>query len=210
MANYTTNIIDENDVSENPALTSMIVTQLNERLLSDELDASIKEQYIEFNNLGYNFINDYSIDVLTPELLIDMIEFIDNNFIGVEFLGQINDHDRNTYIFGPMLYEILFVDMIKFILPNLMKKLETRDPNDIKYLDPPDLRFKLIEVVKDILEGLQKTREFGDGKNQKIAREIVKYSFCLDLFDADLEDFLENYIIPVINNYNTIISSADV
>jgi hypothetical protein len=208
----TNNMIDEIDVSENPAMTSAIVTQLNDRLLSEELVASLKEQYIGFQNLGYNFLKDYDNNQITPDILIDFMNYIDDNILSIEFRDQINDHDRNTYILIPMLYEILYVDMIKFILPNVMKELKTREADDIKYLPIPRLKYLLLKVVKDTLTGLEDAKSLGSGiGNSKIANEIVKYSYCLDLFDNDLEDtFLENYLIPVINNYNTQISMADV
>lgn len=205
-----TNIIDSTDVSENPALTSMIETQLNDRLLEEELEDSLIEQYKEHKNHGYNFLNDYDDNVITPNILVNMMEYIDDNTLGIEYRYQIADHDKNTYILIKMLYETLFVDMVKFILPSVMKNIESNDPNDIKRLEASDLRFQLVKVAKDTLEGLHKSREYGDGSNQKVAREIVKYSYCLDLFDADLEDFLENFIIPVVNNYNSVIHSADV
>lgn len=205
-------IIDEIDVSENPAMTSAIVTQLNDRLLSEELEASLKEQYIGFQNLGYNFLKDFDNNQITPEILIEFMEYIDDNILSIEYRYQINDQDRNTYILIPMLYEILYVDSVNFILPNVMKELNTREANDIKMLSPSKLKFTLLKVVKNILNGLEEAKKLGSGVgNNKIAHEIIKYSYCLDLFDGDLEDtFLENYIIPVINNYNTTISMADV
>lgn len=205
-------IIDEIDISENPALTSAIVTQLNDRLLSEELELSLREQYIGFQNLGYNFLKDYDNNQITPEILIEFMEYIDDNILSIEYRYQINDHDRNTYVLIPMLYEILYVDMTTFILPNMLKELNTKDPNDIKILSPSKLKFNLLNVVKNILRGLEETKKLGSGKgNNKIAHEIFKFSYCLDLFDGDLEDtFLENYIIPVCNNYNTTISMANV
>jgi hypothetical protein len=208
MGNMTNDVIDGMDTSENPALTSAINTQLNDRLLSEELEDSLKSQYMEFENLGYNFMADYDQNALTPEILNDMIDYIDNSYLGIEYKYQISDGDRNTYTLGPMLYEILFVDMVKFILPSMMKEINTRDISDIKKLEPNGkFKFTILSVIKNTLEGLQKAREIG-GSNQKSANTVVKYSFCLDLFDADLEDFVENFIIPVCNNNDTLISNA--
>jgi len=211
MSNYSTCVIDEVDCSESPALTSMIYTQLNDRFLQEELETSLKEQYMGFKDLGYNFLEDYDNNQITPEILIDMMEYIDENYLGIEYRYQINDLDRNTFTLIPMLYEILFVDMVKFILPNLMKELNTEDPNDIKKLDPNTLKFNLLLVAKNTLVGLEEAKNLGSGLgNNKIAYEIVKFSYCLDLFDSDLTEFLENYIFPVCNNYNTIICMANV
>jgi hypothetical protein len=207
MAQY----IDEIDIADNPAMSSMIQTQLNDKLLSEELENSLKEQYMNFENIGHNFLNDYDSNQITPEILIGMMNYIDDNIIGIEFMNQIDDHDRNTYTLIPMLYELLYVDSVTFILPNLMKEIGTKDPNDIKYLEPRDLKFKLLNVIRKSLIGFEDVRKLGSGLgNNKIDNEIFKYGYAVDLFDNDLEDFMENYIIPVVNNYNTAISNADV
>jgi hypothetical protein len=201
-------LIEDNTISKLPtALTNMIENQINEELLRQELSLSLKNQYINLYDLGHNYISDFSGDVLNTEILISMVNYIDDNYLNLEYKDMINDIDQNLFTLGIMLYEALFIDMVDIILPSLIKE----EKLNINICDAKELKLGLLNVTKNILNGFISTRELSGGElNSRISENIIKYNFCLDLFDSDLERFLENFIIPVYNQYQTKIEFGEI
>lgn len=177
----------ENNYEKEPGYTSVLNEKENEVEILEDLKYNISTQFA-FENLGYNYLNDYPNPPL--EIYDWLINYINEYYFVIGDLISIYEQVDRIRFIGTTLYEFLFVDIVE-ILPKL--NLFNSFNNEIKnYFAETILS---LNTIKQELsnEGLN---------NSNIDKEILKYSTLLSLLDTNLEKFEDNYLIHIKNKIN--------
>lgn len=178
------------DEFEAPGNTPIIRKQ--QRILQQNQQSveNIKLQYEQLYNLGTNFLDEY----VTPEDLLEMLNYINNEYIAIDMLPNISEDPQKIEIVGTFVYELLFVDLINKILP--------LTEEDTLLASLGELKNELLVVINNVLTVMSNLN------NDNLTRELHKYSLALELFDNDLEMFMENYLMIILYRYSSIINAT--
>jgi hypothetical protein len=165
-----------------------IIKQINRFIVKEELDTDIQSQYIHLTNLGINYMQGF--DELPEQSLIDMIDYIDENYFSLPYKESINLSSQRLQTMGRFIYEILFVDMVKITLPSL--ETVPTDSYELKKLLVSHFNFKIkaLETMHNVDETIN------------MPKETMKLTVALDIFDTDLTDFVDSFIIPILDQYS--------
>ena len=164
-----------------------IIKQINRFLVKEELDLDIQNQYVDLNNLGINYLEEFN--ELPEQSLIEMLDHINDHYFPILYMEAIQLHPQRLQTLGRYIYEILFVDMIKTTLPAL-ENIST---------DPQVLKKDLVEYFSNKLKAFETIQRVAGQVN--MTAETLKWTTALDIFDTDLTDFIDTFIIPVLDQY---------
>lgn len=181
------------DISESPNLTSTIIQQENIKQLKSDLKSELEEQYLNYNNLGFNVFNNYhSYNLDISDIISDLLEHIDEHLFKITFLENIRTSNQRLINAGLLIYDFIFVELITSFIPqiNLIKNI-----SDMDYIDFRDILISLVVNKIDIFEELYEVT-----KSIEISKNISKYSTILELINNDLENFFEKYVL-IVNNH---------
>lgn len=158
--------------------------QENKFLILDELKHNITTQF-NFQNLGYNYLDDYESDILPTEIFDWLLEYFNDNYIPIDHILSVYNQVDRIRIIAYNLYTILFVDMKRLIIPRLVNNNPTID--DLK------------NVIKELLYEMQSVNNLlNDSPTSK--QLMLKYAIFLDYINSDTRDFIENYWNYIITN----------
>lgn len=177
MLNRTNSYLDDFDKASPKNYSALVQKQINEWGEIQELENNLKNQYIELNNLGYNYLN--GVNEIYEETCINFIDYIHNNYIGINYIDQIKIDSRKLQYYTRSIYEILFVEFIH-ILQNI---------------NIDDLRFDVCKIYSNKLNSLNKLKSIDSSIDLK--NQILKYTIAIDLFDNDVDKFIDNFYIPL-------------
>jgi len=194
-------MIDQQVVNDFLNTTDGLITEFN-RSVEQYLRDQIEIQYIELNDLGVDFIGKTIID---DNIYLDFISYINDNYISIINVQNIYDNPIQLQIVGKSIYEILCVDMVNEIIPKLLKNNNIQDSNEIILLSEPFIKDGLFNISKSkllLLKGIYKINN-----SNQIRMEIIKNALFVDMIDNDIEPFLENFIFPISEKYNSVFYS---
>jgi len=165
----------------------------------DQLHEIIKNQYINFNNLGSDLLN-YITDPYKQLILERLLEYYSNHYSPL----ALELHD--TVDLGHKIYQFICLDFYNTILPSFLesKKLQNyiqfekyinNRLNNLEYV-----KTEFIKIIQEIISkfnNLEKLDKF-ISQDQKFINIVNKYTFYQLLFNnIDIKMFLENYILPM-------------
>jgi len=166
------------DIAENPNMSSVIDTQINEHLNIIEFQREFKQQYENFDALGFNVFKAYSYVDIPVAIIEDFLEYVHTKIISIPDYDIPNLALTKKEFLVKALYEILIIDMPT----KHMDKLTTDDPIVLR-----DNIISIYALEIDVLSSM----------TPSITWEQLKAHFAQNLFDTDLESFVERYMIPV-------------
>jgi len=201
-----------------------VVGNLNPILLPDNfvnpedteaIEQVIKDQYINFNNLGVNLINDVN-DEFKKDIFADMLNYINENYMSIGDLDACSEFPLKLLEIGNYIYSFICVDCYNTIIPNFLTLTDcmTLESFDtlirIKYRSNYSLvKANLIKTIKTVVEELLKLQRIDKSIQQEKTYQniLMKYTYYIDLADfGDTEKFVENYMRPMLEkNFDSII-----
>jgi hypothetical protein len=158
--------------------------QENKFLILEELKHNITTQFT-FQNLGYNYLDDYDSNILPIEIFDWIIEYLNDNYIPLDHILSIYNQIDRIKIIGYSLYTILFVDMKNIIIPRLINSNPTI--SDLK------------NIIKELIYELKSIDSILN-ENTISKQILLKYSIFLDYIDSDTREFEEKYWNYIIIN----------
>lgn len=174
---------------------------------SIEIKKQIEDQYINLNNLGIYLLNLIDNYTLKNEILEDLLIFVNENYTPIVnqnfFKGDITK-------IGSFTYQFFCIDCFTMILPNFIQQIKCDSPESFEQIlqykfKNNSLLFKkdFLNTIKKIVMELLKLEKI-DNRIQSNTDFIdlkKRFAYYLDLIEfGDGNNFLYNYIIPVINN----------
>jgi len=175
----------------------------------------IKEQYINFENLGINLIN--NIDVkFKQDIFANMINYINENYL------SIGDYDATTILpiklleTGEYIYNFICVDCYNTIIPNFLTMTNCMSLDSFDALiknkykgDYSIVKTNLVKTIKTIVEELMKLQRIDKSIQQDeiYQKMLMKYTYYIDLADfGNTEKFIESYFKPLLmKNFDSIL-----
>jgi len=174
-----TEIPYSSDINENPNMSGVMDTQINEHLNLIEFQREFEDQYTTLHPIGFNIFKAYPDLELPIEIIDDFLEYVHVNVVPIPDYDIPNLALSKKEFLAKVVYEILLID------------IPTKETFKFDKLDAESVRSSLlntyglyIDIIKEI-----------PGQSW----DKVKAYFALDLFDADLEQFIERYLIPILN-----------
>ena len=174
------------------------------------LNDSIKNQYIELNNIGTNLIKDIETNYLIP-IFEEMIEYIDENYVSILIADDAKISPIQLVEFGKIIYEFFVIDCLNTIIPNYMNSIGriNIDDFDVYYStvlknDQSNFKTSFIKTITSILDELLKFQKL-DGSiinNKEYNYLLKKYTYYIELINfGNSENFLENYFRKILTIY---------
>lgn len=180
-----------------------------------ESDDVIKNQYINFNNLGVNIVTSLQ-DKIKMEIYSNILEYANDNYLSIVDYDACAILPQKRYDVGEKIYTLLCVDFFNTILPNFLNK------NNCISIENFDSLFKhkyknnfntfknnILKTIKSIIDGLLRLQEI----NPKVRDDLMykklleKYTYYIELIDfGESERFITNYVRPVLSkNFESIL-----
>lgn len=181
----------------------------------EQIEEPIKRQYIEFESLGADLINNIP-DKYLQIIFRNLIEYVNENYTAVTEYDTVSVSPQKLLQVGRYIYSFICIDCPFTILPNYLNKIEaaTIDQFDSylkNRLANSSGKFKAsfaesINSVLDKLQYLQKLRK-DVIKDQNYQFLVTKYKYYIELVNyGESNRFLENYLRPVLHkNFSEII-----
>ena len=184
---------------QNPGSTHLIQNAQNEYIDLNMFYQRFKDQYENFNNLGFDLIAEYGHDLqLEDEVFEEFISYVDENYTGISIKEHIFNTPENIHIYSKLIYEILFIDMINKTLPRLMVALSLNSAKSLLTIDSNELKSELLKLTETQLKTIIDTSKLQEIENLEMIK--IKLLFSIEeIYSGDFEDMYTNYFIPLIN-----------
>lgn len=161
-----------------------------------ELADRLKEQYIGFKNLNIDIMGQYPNLTITNELLEKFLIFFDSNIINIALLDTILNNNDLLYSYSSMIYKHFYVNFEEELIKPLMAKFKlTNKLAIISEFNYDELRINILAVLTNKIDVLINLVAI----NENLKPQLLTYNFLLDLYNTELEDFAEKFLIPYIN-----------
>jgi hypothetical protein len=179
----------------------------------NDINREIKKQYMEFQNLGTNLLNDIEDPKILDYVLTEFIDYV-NNYITP--ITELYSNKYDNLKLKLRVYSFICVDCYLTITPSFLETVNVFDyPSFESYYyntlkgDSSFFKANFVKVIKNIKTNIEKLKTLDDNiKNDRNYRELLnKYNFYVQLMNfGNVENFLENYFKPMlIINENDII-----
>lgn len=172
----------------------------------------IENQIKNLNDLAHV----YDFDLYSPYIInfiTDELEYINKNYFHLHNFDTIIDNDFQLRLVFSYLYELITMDLITKIIPqiiNLNDDILTLD--DLLLLDITEIKQKIFKVLQNQLKTFNEikkeiTQPIDSETNiSEFEYNSIKYTFYLDLFDSDLTDFNDNVLSILVIKYKDLIT----
>lgn len=180
--------------------------------LFNNINAIIKDQYINLDNLGVNllFDNEYEIEenILSP-ILNELLDYTH------EFITPIFEFNYDLEL-GRMIYEFTCVDCYNTIIPAFLENINVYSYESFELYFKKKLKsnnnyFKanFVKSIQNILINIKKLEAFDDKikDDENYKKLIDRYDYYVNLMNfGNTSGFLENYFLPILskNEYDLI------
>jgi hypothetical protein len=192
MDNLNYNDIFETVEPEIPKEWELWKEREEETLYNNEFLEKLKEK-LNFQN----DTNEHIFQTYQPKdykLLKDFLFDIDENVLGITNIEAITADPDRTVLFAYYIYDILFHDLPELYLPKILQKYKLSNYNTFYNMESSKFKEYLFTILHDITTILNLEKE----NNPELMKEKFKISISLDLFDNDLEDFYEEFVLKLI------------
>ena len=133
-----------------------------------------------------------AVDISTAS---DMLIYIHDNYLSfLEFDNITNDA---LLILSKSIYEILFVDFINDTIPQICNVKKLNSPLQLVQANSDEFKIILLEHYNNTLKQLNTLFKI----NPSLTGAMIKNSFAIDLFNTELTQFYEQFVVPVITKY---------
>jgi hypothetical protein len=180
-----------------PRLWSTITSLENIQCEIENLKFELGQQFINLNNLGIDYLSQYSNIEIPKIIYIEFLNYINNYYINIiEFLSL--DYNKIS-IMGQSVYKILFVDFINTTLPQICNVKKINDPSKLLQANVDEIKQLLLDHYNNILKQLNSL--YQTSSNLDIQNGMLQNSFAIDIFNKNLDDFSEKFFFPIVLKY---------
>jgi len=183
--------------SQDPNINLKDIADINysehQRLLSDVVERQIQN----FIDLDHNLFDE---DVLSNNTLADVLLYTDKNYISIPGIETVLVDPTTLNKIGRYVYELFTVELLNFIIPEMLLTLGINDPTDLISNNYDTIKVTLHQVVAKKRSGISDV--YLKSGNQEMYDQLLKWTFYQDLFDANLEDFIERVLTILVNDYD--------
>ena len=172
----------------------------------DEINENIKRQYINFENLGVNLLEDVPVKY---KLIIfeEMIDYIQENYVDVVNYDETTISPNKRIQIGNFLYRFFVIDGYNVLLPNFLNSFNcvTIEQFDLHIKnvynnDASNFKTRFYQTIDDIAQRLLGLRQI-DSKihSDKKYKDLLKtYEYYKEIVNfGDSSNLLFNYIRPM-------------
>jgi hypothetical protein len=177
---------------------------------NEELEVNeniITNQYINFNNLGVNFIdnidNNFKINIYA-----NMLNHINDNYLSIVDLDSSIILPQKITEIGNHVYNFICIDCYNTIIPNFLNYTNCNSIDSFDSLiqnkfrgDYTLIKANLVKIIKNIVDELLKLQRIDVSvqKDEAYQKLLFKFTYYMELIDfGDTEKFINNYIRPLL------------
>jgi len=178
----------------------------NNFINNEELEMNeeiIKDQYINFNNLGINLIE--NIDkTYRADIYANMLDYINDNYLSIVDLDSSTILPQKLIETGNFIYNFICVDCYNTIIPNFLNSMNINTLDGFDSLiqnkfhgDYSIVKANLVKIIKNIVDELLKLQRIDANvqKDKMYQNLLFKFSYYMELVDfGDTEMFVNNYM----------------
>jgi len=187
---------------QDPNINLIDIFEISYLEIQEERAKVIERQIEAFDDLDINLLENFEI---SNNILIDVLLFVNNNYIMIQGIETIISDPNTLNKVGSYVYELFTVELLNYILPKILLNLDLKDPSDLTVLAYDGFKSTLQQIT---LERLLSIKElYVKSGSSELYNQLIKWTFYHDLFDSDLEQFFDQVIRILVNLYNTKILS---
>jgi hypothetical protein len=194
-------VLDKAEISQIGDIALFNKQNENEELFIYEIIPLIEDQIYNLNNLGINYLSQYKlrlIDTSKQDLVNNILIYTHENYINIMQIESIMQDQFIKFVFANYIYDLYSTQLITKILPLLISINEFKSSLEIiSKLNSNTIKNKILNVLYKLCDII--------GKLNKDV--MIQYTYYIDLFDNNLENFFENFLIPIIIKYEMEINS---
>lgn len=169
-------------------------------------ESIIRDQYINFNNLGINIIDNID-DKFKNDIYANMLNYINGNYLSIVDFDSSIILPQKLLETGRLVYNFVCVDCYT-IIPNFLNHINCNNLEDFDSLiqnkfrgDYTLIKANLVKIIKNIIDELLKLQRIDTSIRNDITYQnlLSKFSYYVELVDfGDTEMFINNYIRPLL------------
>jgi hypothetical protein len=180
----------------------------NEQVYQDEIRELIRDQYVYFNNLGINYLNN---NYVKNDTLMEMLEYVNNNIVPIVNYEYLIENEKSTNYIGRFIYSFIVIDLIDKLLPGICRLKEFSTCRDLLLIDNADVYSGLNIVINNLYKKYETLQhKFKDAKNKYLEftyKDIVKFTFYSDFISNDFQSLFDSLIYFIIEKYEVEINA---
>lgn len=179
----------------------------NEEL--SELDDLLRNQYVDFNNLGVNYFDHINPSESVKIILYqNMLDYLNENYLPIVDFDNVMTSNVKLLEVGDIVYKFTCVDCFNTIIPKFINDLGC---SNMDYFDGMIrskfssnyglVKASLLKCVKTSAEEILKLQKIDPTiiNDAKYLKLVNRYTYYVELLDfGDTERFINNYIRPVL------------
>lgn len=184
--------------SVDPNINHKDIAELNYIESQKALQEIVERQIQELTDLDHNLFDN---DVLSNTILSDVLLYVNDNYITIPGIETIIVDASTLSRVGRYVYELYAVELLNYIIPNVLLSMDLKDPVELTVVSPEGIKSAIHNVALKRLDSIKQL--YVSTGSDELYEQILKWTFYLDLFDANLEDFIERVLTVLVNQYNT-------
>jgi len=162
-----------------------------------DLSKIIERQIGEFIDLDFNLLNDSEISNV---IFIDVLLFVNNNYIDIPGIETIITDPNTLNKIGSYIDELFTVELLDYIFPQMLLSLDLKDPTELTVLAYDGFKSVLQQITYNRLISIKELYVISG--NNELYNQLLKWTFYYDLFDANLENFIDRTVSILVNAYD--------
>lgn len=156
-------------------------------------ESDLKNQYIGFNDINIDIRLQYPNFLITEEIQQRFLIFFDDKIINIALLDTVLLNKRISDQYFNIVYQHFYVDFYNEIIKPMMSTYNLTDQKlIISEYTTEELRNNILGILTTKIDSLIKLSI----ANVDLKVEILNCNLLLDLYDNDLELFMDNFLIP--------------
>jgi hypothetical protein len=187
-------IINNVDIVESEYITNQLL-----------INSIVEQQILNLNNLDFNIINELDSDISTNTLM-DILYWVNENYISIPNLESILQSPDVIRQIGTYVYSLFTTELLTIILPSILIQLGINDPSLLNTANNEAIKTTLQQIILNKILVLSELYNKTDN-NEFIYDEMLKWTFFNDLFDTNIDSFIEDTFKLIVNSYSALIYS---
>jgi len=177
--------------------------------LVEQLNNDIKDQYINFNNIGIDLLDSIEDEEIKKIILDDLLNYVNENYTSI--IGLESVFFKDTLEMGTFVYHFFCIDYPTMILPNFINDIECFSIKEFEKAIKFKFNYKqdffkasIITCVKNILDQILKLSNIDKkiSNDESYKKLVKKYSFYIDMIDfGSAENLLYQYTVPILRKH---------
>ena len=177
-----------------------------DREVLENVDNKIKSQYINFDNLGQNLLNNIA-DKYKIVIFQNLLNYVNSNYTAVINYDEAMISNKKLIEVGTYVYQFFVIDCYNTIIPNYLNSINCIDINQFDLYfkntlnnDISNFKTSFIKIIIKIVDELLRLQNIDKTiTKDKNYRELLnRYGFYTELVNyGESTGFIFNYFRPV-------------